>query len=181
MKKNVIYLFIYCFAVATICFSACQEEVDLHKKGDDENEDIISSHIESEIIKEKIFDYLNTNDFYGIRNMFCEIVQSTEELDEQIQKVLEFFDGEIISYNKFSSTTNRSRSIRNGVVTELDIFTELREIKTNMGKTYEIWFSAYLINLGYASTIGLSELHIRDDTGEERKIGDYYLVNNEWR
>ena len=49
---------------------------------------------------EELFSYLNTKDSEGLKSMFCEIITHSDNIDEQIQKALEFFEGELISYNR---------------------------------------------------------------------------------
>lgn len=40
---------------------------------------------------EEVLDYLSNNDAEGLKSMFCEIIKSSTNFDEQIQEALDFF------------------------------------------------------------------------------------------
>jgi len=129
---------------------------------------------------EKLLGFLSDKDADGLKSMFCPIILSLDDIDEQIQGALDFFEGEIISYDSIWGLKGggSNRLVReNREITRFDISPYLKNIETNAGRIYEIGYYSYVINSDYKNRIGVSEIFIRDEDGREFIIGDYYLVN----
>ena len=138
---------------------------------------IIGSDNEGEKKSNELLGYLESNNYEGLKNMFCEKIQSSKGFDEQVQLVLDFFEGEIISLDSIEILTNSGYSRENGNYTTFDIRPHITNIETNAEKIYEIWFSSWIVNTDYEDRVGISQLIIEDESGDECIIGDYYLVN----
>ena len=157
MKKFIIFFFVLLFILLIV---SC-----------DDNSNDVSKEKSNELLS-----YLENNNAEGIKSMFCEIIRSTGQLDEQIEVALEFFEGEIISYDDLIRTTNRSQSRERGIITLLSIRPYIKNVETTTDKVYEIWFNADIINVDNESRVGISELRIKDANNNECVIGDFYLV-----
>jgi len=162
--KTIKYLLLCCVLFITTTFIGC---------GDDAlPEDKCDKKIE------ELFGCLNAQDADGLKSMFCEIIKNTENFDEQIQKALDFLEGEVISYRD-SGGASSGYSRRWWKTTEFHYSAYIQDIETSSGKIYVIRFYGKLINNSNEDTIGLSELYIKDEKGDECIVGDYYLINPE--
>ena len=112
--------------------------------------------------------------------MFCPIIKDNiPELDEQIETAMEFYNGEMISYG--SITGGEGETYDEGELVKKRISPRFHNVKTTTGDTYEILFFSWIANNSASNRMGISEIVITNDNGEECVIGDYYLVNPEMK
>lgn len=154
----------------TGCTSNCGNSVRL--KNDD---------VKVRDMSETIIECFINKDIETLKSMFCPIILSLDDIDEQIQGAFDFIDGEIISYD-IPRVHAMHKQNHEGITTLHYIRPNIRNIESNLGKTYEIRYYSYLANTENNNRIGLSLLRIISACGkEEYDIGDYYLVNPELR
>lgn len=130
---------------------------------------------------EDVFNYLKNKDAEGLKSLFCDkIIDSSEDLDDQIKEAMDFFDGKIVSYEQISSGSGGS-SNRNGKTVELSATPHIKGIITDTGEKYEIFFNTYIIITDYEDRVGISQLTIKSDDGRKCVVGDFYKVNPEYK
>lgn len=157
MGKIFTLLLLFCFMFV---FTGCSQVKSL------------SSDNEAEQKCAELLQYLSDDDKEGLKSMFCSITRSSQDLDEQIQVAMKFFEGKVSNHDPFIEI-NEGKSVRNGKITRFDIGPWITGIVTDEGKKYEIVFCSYLINSEDQEKIGLSELTIIAEDGEECKVGEY--------
>ena len=130
---------------------------------------------------EDVFNYLKDKDAEGLKSLFCDkIIESSEDLDDQIKEAMDFFDGKIVSYEQISSGSGGS-SNRNGKTVELSATPHIKGIITDTGEKYEVFFNTYIIYTDYEDRVGISQLTIKSDDGRKCVVGDFYKVNPEYK
>lgn len=127
----------------------------------------------------ELLNYLSTNNTEGLKSMFCNIISSSEDFDEQIQEAIEFFEGTVISHN--SPSISSDESINYGRYKVFYISPVISNILTSTDKTYEIEFYSYLAYAADRNREGISELIIKCNDGTKCVVGDYYTVSPEDR
>ena len=127
---------------------------------------------------EQVLDYLNDDDTEGLKDMFCEKIKSSSEidLDKQLDEVMEFFDGKVVLYDDFTKPNIEKTEF--GGPKEISIMPSAT-VKTDTGKSYEINFHAHIVYKEDEEKVGISEIVIQTDDKEKIIVGDYYIVNPE--
>ncbi len=106
------------------------------------------------------------DDVEGLKSLFCEeILSNINNLDEQIEKVFDFYDGKSVSYGFINSPSQKS--VRNGKTVSLKNNPLISYIKTDSGKEYAIKVYMYCINVSYPEKVGISKISV-------------YTYNNEY-
>lgn len=166
MKKyaKIIYTILILTSVL-LAFTGCGDFINSEKIGEEKSEEVLK--------------YLDNNDAKGLKNMFCNKAKSSKDLDQQIQSAFSFFEGKTLSHN--SPLISGSESADGGKISKLDIGPNISNIVTDADKKYEIKFSSYIVYAEDTDKEGISEISIKSDDGKECKIGDFYLVNPEYR
>lgn len=120
---------------------------------------------------EDILKYLEDGDKEGLKNMFCNKISSSEELDKQIGEAIDFFEGKTSSYD--AKTSSGGTSYRDGEIVRLKVSPSIEDIITDADKKYEIKFYLYIVCAEDKDKEGISEISITSDSGEECIIGEY--------
>lgn len=108
-----------------------------------------------------IMEAVKEQDAEALKEMFCEHVKSTHELDHEIEEFFEFIDGEIISYDTpFGGTKAKSTTTERTEAIKLTGHTY--NIKTDNEKTYEIGFNSYQVYVKDENYIGVTDINITD-------------------
>ncbi len=128
---------------------------------------------------EELLDCLSTDNIEDLKSMFCKIISSSEDFDEQIQRAMEFFEGTVISHD-FPSISS-DESVNYGKYKVFFISPVISNIVTSTDKIYEIEFYSYLAYAKDRNREGISELIIKCSDGTECIVGDYYKVSPEDR
>lgn len=120
--------------------------------------------------------FLESKDTVNLKSLFCEKIQEDYvQLDDDIEKAMNFFQGEILSYDH--PLYGESESIRDGEYYKYSVSPSIHEIKTDSNRKYHIIYYYNIINKDYPESIGISEIMITAENGETCKIGEYYIVN----
>ena len=122
---------------------------------------------------EEIMDYLSNNDEEELKKMFCKRTAEGGLFEIEIEKAMEFFQGEVVSHDSLIGTSCAGgHSARGGKIMKLDIRPHISNIETDADKTYDIRFYSYLIYEEDKDVVGISQLTITDmDTDEEFTVG----------
>lgn len=131
---------------------------------------INSNKIEKEQC-EAILQYLDNDDVEGLKSMFCNKVESSTELDTQIQDAMDFFEGKTISYDTVLGAGGGS--YKDGKIDWKDIHPHITEIVTDANKKYDIKFYSYIICESDKDKVGISEISIKSENDEECIIGEW--------
>lgn len=87
---------------------------------------------------------LSENNADGIKKLLCQRTKNLPDIDKQIQTMLVYFDGKVVSYNKNEmSVDETSGSKDDGVWTEVSAYGHIPEIVTDTGKKYKELFIFY--------------------------------------
>lgn len=160
MRKNIILLLLTTLIMITGCNT---NNVD--------TDNLAQEH------SEKLLELLSNEDANGIKDMFCDIVSNSSDLDNQINKVMQVFDGKIVSYSTpIIASKEHSEHMKQQ---EVQFSSTICDVNTDTNNSYTIYFYEYLINEEYPEYIGISEIQIVNNSKEDSmlKVGNYYLVN----
>ena len=127
----------------------------------------------NETVKE-LFGYLSKDDTESIKNMFCTIVSESDDFDEELSKAVEFFEGEVTSYD--ITAIGSDEKTERGKIMQLHVSPYIWDIETSAGKSYKIRYYEYIVNSDNAQYVGISEIDIECDNGFF-KLGDLYLAD----
>lgn len=108
-----------------------------------------------------ILECIETNDTETIKSLFAPDLQESPELDEQIQSLLDFMDGEIISYAEPFGERG-SGMVRDGETVYQELIGQIADIQTDSGKTYRLNHSAIFKNKNNPDCLGVYYIEIQD-------------------
>ncbi|MCL2634695.1 MAG: DUF5104 domain-containing protein [Oscillospiraceae bacterium] len=154
MKRAVLCLAIVCLLSFITGFTRCENSDD-----------------SGNAVTEELMMNLSTRDDEGFKNMFSNTTINLSDFDEQVNSFWEFFEGNVESYN-ISLGVGGTKSIRDGRVVSLNVIPLIKNIETDSGKTYELFFQCYIIS-DNDSIIGINKLVIKDDNDNVYTIGEY--------
>ncbi|MFA6940747.1 MAG: DUF5104 domain-containing protein [Clostridiaceae bacterium] len=87
---------------------------------------------------ETILNCLSENNADGIKELLCQRTKELPDIDKQIQAMLDYFDGKVVSYNNEKKSVKKtSASKDDGVWTEISAYGHIPEIVTDTGKKYK--------------------------------------------
>jgi hypothetical protein len=175
MKKSIMLLLTTLACLLSGCFDLSEfdlseDELNFHK----EYSSAFSGETGREI-SEKILNFISDRDVEGLKNMFSVIITAQPDFEEQIQEAFEFFDGVIISHGYIGGGSGHSGTRR------LHVSPFIKDVKTDTEKTYHVQFNMLIIHTEHPDRVGISQLRIIDENGEEYVVGDFFLVNLERR
>ena len=131
----------------------------------------ISSDKEGYEMSKDLLGYLENDDAEGIKSMLCDITKSSPDIDEEILTALEFFDGKVTSRDR--ELIRSQESVRKGETVYLSLSSNVKNIETDKHRTYKIKFYAQVVNAENSNRVGISEIIITDEGGNECVIGAY--------
>ena len=121
-------------------------------------------------LSKKIVEYINDDDVNGMKKLFSEYYQSNFELEEEIKYFFDSIDGKILSYE--FKYYGEDGSVRDGKWTKQSSIIRLENIKTDLGKEYNISISEYLKYEDYKSKEGIYDLEVRN--ADRKRIASIY-------
>lgn len=119
-----------------------------------------------------VLNCFSENDAQSLRALFCLKTQGLTDIDKQILAGFDFFKGSVVSFNEEDLSGYEGESIESGKTTFLERSWRIKDIKTDVGETYEIEINAYIICDEDKSREGISQIIITDDDGKELVIGN---------
>jgi hypothetical protein len=115
---------------------------------------------------------MKEKDVTTLKEMFCPYININHNLEDEIEKAFEFFDGEIVSDGDKHFLEEAGGTTENGKTITSRIQPEIRHIKTDSEKEYEIVFNEYLINGDNPDYIGITRITITNEDGVKYMIGE---------
>jgi len=109
---------------------------------------------------------LDADDTEGLKNMFCEKVASSHDLDEEIVEAMEFYSGKSVSFS--SILVGGGDSMKDGELTDSHIEYSIKNIQTETGGQYKIATGSYLVYDSNPSYEGIIYLKIIDENTDTR-------------
>lgn len=156
MKIRIFITFGLIFAFLFFCVSCSFNET--YDKAEEHSDMIITC------MKEK--------DVTTLKEMFCPYININHNLEDEIEKAFEFFDGEIVSDGDKHFLEEAGGTTENGKTITSRIQPKIRHIKTDSEKEYEIVFNEYLINDDNPDYIGITRITITNEDGVKYMIGE---------
>ena len=173
-KKLFVIMFL---SIIVLNLSSCVF-IPLFDNSDEENVFTVKTQMKNDC--KEIIRCLEEKDSDTLKNMFCEkLLNNYENIDEDIEQAMVFFQGNITSYGNV--LYGDSDSIRNGEYVLFTVSPHIKELKTDADKEYRIKYYQDLINVENPDRIGVSYIKITDETDNICEIGDFYLVNPEYK
>ena len=134
----------------------------------------------------EIMKCFNEKNQKGLEALFCDSVLETMDIVRQIQSAMDFFEGKSIDGRRKSLTgheyydgsldwgcsVNDDVAISNSEPTNILLTVHITNIKTDIGKRYEIYFYFFLLSIDYKTREGITQIVITRSDGEERIIGE---------
>ncbi|MBO5017148.1 MAG: DUF5104 domain-containing protein [Bacteroidaceae bacterium] len=124
---------------------------------------------------EELIDYLGKDDTNGLKELFCSVVSDSQNFDSNLLEAVEFFDGTVTSYDIKSIGSDQKTDHGNTEI--IHVSPKIWDIETSTGKSYKISYYAYIVNSDNPEYVGISEIQIKSEDGNEFKLGDYSLAN----
>ena len=120
-----------------------------------------------------------------LKSVFCKKTLDSINIDQQIQDAFNFFKGtytqgkvkglfgtEYVDGNHdYHTTVSDNETVQNHEPTSTSIFVVNKNIQTDIGKTYQVEFYAYLLNNNEKAFEGVSQIKIINDKGDKFIIG----------
>jgi hypothetical protein len=99
--------------------------------------------------------------------MFCEYAREMPELDEQIQAIMDYYEGKMLSYRDFVDVSNErfynnGRNREAGIFTKLSLDVHIYDIITDSGKRYQLEFCINVVSQDAEKSVGLDYVKIED-------------------
>ncbi|GHU54085.1 hypothetical protein AGMMS49975_13940 [Clostridia bacterium] len=114
---------------------------------------------------------LGENDFARLEGLLSKKTLEIDGIDKQIQASLDFFQGKVVSYHYVGASAQTAWEF--GRVLYMDAYPHLTEVKTDMGKTYDIRLYSYFVNRKDKSKEGLYDMEITCvDDGTSCELGE---------
>lgn len=111
-----------------------------------------------------IMECIEAKDSERLKSILCPFMQNKEDIDEKIEKLFQFIDGNIISYDEPKGSVTLKESTPQGIILEtLDGWT--RNIVTDTGKKYELKFGSHYINKEHEDYVGVAMIVINEVDG----------------
>lgn len=100
-------------------------------------------------------------DSEGFKELFCDLIKNTHDLDSEIEEAFAVIDKPIISHRPIQIGGEEYR--RKGVIIKSRISTNIYDVTISEEEKYDIFFAAYLVTDKGDNLIGLSVIDIYDD------------------
>ncbi len=114
---------------------------------------------------------LDEEDTESLKSLFCEEIQNTHNLDEEIKEAMEYYDGKTVEYSNIQ--IGGGDSMRDGKIVKLGVVPVVRNIETDAQRKYKIAIHSYLIYEEKQNLVGITYINIIDeDSGVKFQIGE---------
>ena len=121
---------------------------------------------------EDILTYLDNKDRDSIKALFAPQIANDYDLDAQIDKIFEIYDGTSISY-EIGTCGEGAKHLKDGRAIYLDFDCEVKDIQTDNDKTFCIYIIRCLVDDDNQDNIGLNKVFLcRADGTNIAPIGE---------
>lgn len=112
---------------------------------------------------ETIIEGIKNKDATSIESMFCSYARENDsQLIDKIEKIFEFIEGEIISYDEPSPSPASGESVEGEGFVKRDKSGSISNICTSNGKKYRIVHGTYLVWKEHPEYEGVAEIKVID-------------------
>lgn len=174
MFKKKCYILV-CFLLSFFCTSCAMADglvtPDFYKNVIEPR--ITTTDSECAEMNEKILSALNEENEESFMELFCEEAQNKDDFEEEIRDAMLFFEGEITVYPKDDGLIGGTEDVDDGEISRMYIVVDVKDIKTDVGKTYHIQYYCDAINKKNKEREGILELTIGDGKAICR-VGEYH-------
>ncbi len=125
---------------------------------------------------EAIIEAVVNEDKEALKEMFCQHIKDTHDLDEELRQFFRHIHGEIVSYDEPDGSQGFMSTTETGIAI-LRLKGNIENIKTDAGKSYRVAFNSYDTYVKNEDYVGLSFISIREDAYDE-DLG--YLDEGAW-
>ena len=133
-------------------------------------------------IKNEVFEFILSKDTEKLKEFFIPNIRNRDTLSLQLEELLKFIDGDIISYSEIIQGTS-SKSKEYFTTTFENNTYKITDVKTNTGKSYIIYYSITEIDKENPNNLGLNYIGIFDndlyDTNNGYPYSGKYIINEE--
>ena len=117
--------------------------------------------------------YFDNKDKESIKSLFASQTRQDYDIDSQIDKVFEIYDGESVSYD-IDTGSEQGKKIDDGKYVYVRYDGAVKNIITNNKKSFEIWISRCAVNDDNEDMIGLNQITLCDENGKRlAPIGEF--------
>lgn len=135
---------------------------------------------------ETIMAALKTKDKEKLKNILAKAMQNQENIDEEIDNLMNFIDGNIVSYDEIGlASPGRGSSDEKGLIYEV-YDGETENIVTDTGKKYELKYYMYYVNRNHKDHEGIfqvilydTEIYTEENNYPDNGICGIYLNKDE--
>lgn len=165
MKK----IFSILIAMATCLFStSCNNASKFNNDVPDPHSGSIKSYNyerkQTEKILSKLIGYFDNKDKESIKDLFAPQIAHDYDLDVQIDKVFEIYDGKSTSY-ELGICEETSKKVIEGKYVYLRHIGELENIQTDSNKSFDIWITRCVVDDDNPDNIGLNKIYLSHTDG----------------
>lgn len=109
-------------------------------------------------------------DTEALKNLFCDKVRSSPDLDKEIKEAMNFYSGESVSHD--SIDVGGGTTVRDGNIVKFDVVPCVRNIITSSDEKYKISIHSYIIYEESKDSVGITYISVYGDDGTKYMIGD---------
>jgi hypothetical protein len=151
---------VFLFLILLLTFTGCSSE-----------SGYINSYKEVNSIFTSLIAALENKDKQTIKELFAiEVQQNAESLDEQIEDLITYFDGDVISYDT-AKVYGEGKVVNDGVITYYRVGNARSENVVTTKETYKISFSEILVDADKKSNEGIWRIWIGKSEEDYMIIG----------
>ena len=171
MAKKIFIIMV--LSIIVLNFSSCVF-IPLFDNSDEQNVFTVKAQMKNDC--KEIIRCLEEKDSDTLKNMFCEkLLNNYENIDEDIEQAMVFFQGNITSYGNV--LYGDDDSFINGECVKFSASPIIDPITTDSGKEYSIVYNEHIIDVENPEKIGISYIEICDENNNSCQILDFYVVN----
>ncbi len=108
---------------------------------------------------ENIISYLDNRDRESIKALFAPQTANDYDLDSQIDKIFEIYDGKSISY-EITTSGEKGKHIKDGKYLYLRFDCHIKNVQTDNDKNFSISIVRCLVDDDNPDNIGLNKIHL---------------------
>ena len=109
-----------------------------------------------------IMEALKAKDKEKLKKVLAKAMQNQENIDEEIDKLINFIDGNIVSYDDIGiASAGRGSSDEQGLIYRV-YDGETQNIITDTGKKYKLHYATYYVNRNHQDYVGVIQIKLCD-------------------
>ena len=109
-----------------------------------------------------IMEALKAKDKEKLKKVLAKALQNQENIDEEINNLINFIDGNIISYDDIGTASpGKGSSDEKGLIYEV-YDGETKNIVTDTGKKYHLHYATYYVNRNHQDYVGVIQIKVCD-------------------